>query len=338
VPQIVIDFDRDAMALHGLSAEALALAVEALFQGAHVGEVLENGIVTDVVIRFPERLRQSRDDLLALPLATAGGRAIRLADVAEVRFDMGPSIVRRENVHRTAVLTANIAGQDLTGTVERARAALEEALDLPPGYRLAYGGQFEAATESLRTIGVLSALVILAMYGLLFFAYSNHRHALIVMVNLPLAAIGGVFAIALGDGVLSVASLLGFITLFGIATRNGVLLVSRYEQLMAKEGLSVHEAVVRGSLERMSPVLMTALAAGLALVPLIMAGGRPGNEILSPMGQVILGGLLTSTALNLVVVPTLFAAWGRSDVRAQLRPAEPGESMGRRSASVERGQ
>jgi CzcA family heavy metal efflux pump len=310
VPQIAIDFDRAAMARYGLDATALARSVEALFQGTHVGEILEDGLVTSVVVRLADGTHRHREELDRLPILTEGGRNIRLGDVATVRQDLGPSIVRREDVRRVAVLTANIAGRDLTGTVGAAHAALDEQLDIPAGYRLVFGGQFESAARSLTVIAVLSVIVLLAMYGLLFFAFSSHRQALIVLVNLPLAVVGGVIAVALGQGVLSVASLLGFITLFGIATRNGVLIVTRYQQLLEGGDTTLKEAVIRGSEERMAPVMMTALTAGLALVPLVLAGGHPGNEILSPMGEVILGGLLSSTALNLVVVPALFARWG----------------------------
>jgi CzcA family heavy metal efflux pump len=309
VPQIAIDFDRAAMARHGLDASSMARSVEALFQGTQVGEILEDGLVTSVVVRLADGAHRHREELDRLPILTEGGRTIRLGDLATVRQDLGPSIVRRENVRRVAVLTANITGRDLTGTVEAARAALDEELELPAGYRLVLGGQFESAARSLTVIAVLSVVVLLAMYGLLFFAFSSHRQALIVLVNLPLAVVGGVIAVALGHGVLSVASLLGFITLFGIATRNGVLMVTRYQQLL-EWGAALKDAVVQGSEERMAPVMMTALTAGLALVPLVLAGGHPGNEILSPMGEVILGGLLSSTALNLVVVPALFARWG----------------------------
>jgi Cu/Ag efflux pump CusA len=198
----------------------------------------------------------------------------------------------------------------MTGTVDRAREAIAESVDLPPGYRVVLGGQFESAARSFNIIALSSVAVLVAMYGLLFFAFASHRQALIVLVNLPLAVVGGIVAVALGHGVLSVASLLGFVTLFGIATRNGVLMVTRYRQLMVDGATSIREVVLTGSEERIAPVLMTALTAGLALIPLVLAGGRPGNEILSPMGEVILGGLLSSTALNLVVVPALFARWG----------------------------
>ena len=321
VPQLLIDFDRTAMARYGLTAASLARTVEALFQGTAVGEVVEDGIVSRVVVRFPEQHRMHREQLEALPVTTAPGTTIRLGEVARARFDLGPSLVRRENVERIAMLTANVSGADLAGTVEEAQRRLDRGLVLSPGYRITYGGQFEQAASSVRNLAALSVLILIAMYALLYVAFRNHRHTLIVLVNLPLALIGGVFAVALGSGSLSIAALVGFITLFGIATRNGVLLVSHYQHLMA-EGVSLHETVRRGSRERLAPVLMTALCAGLALIPLVLAGGKPGNEIQSPMGQVILGGLLTSTFLNMVVVPVLFARWGAVAAGMRLRDPE----------------
>ncbi len=332
VPQLAIDFDRRALPLYGLTPASLSRSVEALFQGTGAGEILEDGIVSRVVVRLPERLRASREALDALPVPTPSGQTVRLGDVARPRFDLGPGLVRRENVERVAMVTANIAGADLTGAVARVQEVLAAGIDLPPGYRIAYGGQFEEAARSLRNLAGLSVLVLVGMYGLLFTAFRNYRHALIVLVNLPLALVGGVFAVALGGGVLSVASLVGFITLFGIATRNGVLLVSHYNHLMTEEGLVLGHAVVQGSRERLAPVLMTALTAGLALIPLVLAGEKPGNEIQSPMAQVILGGLLTSTFLNLVLVPVLFARWGGPSAR-ESSPAptvEVGEEEGTR--------
>jgi len=234
VPQLALEFDRAAMARHGLNASQLARTVEALFQGTQVGEILEEGLVTSVVVRLADDSHRHRENLENLPVLTEGGRVIRLGDVVRVRQDLGPSIVRREDVRRVAVLTANISGRDLSGTVENAREELEAELDLPSGYRLVFGGQFESAARSLNVIAILSVVVLLATYGLLFFAFSSHRQTLIVLVNLPLAVVGGVIAVAVGGGVLSVASLLGFITLFGIATRNGVLMVARYQQLLER--------------------------------------------------------------------------------------------------------
>jgi CzcA family heavy metal efflux pump len=318
VPQLLVDFDREAMARYALTPADMAQSVEALFQGTVAGEVVEGGLTSRVVVRFPERLRFHRDDLEALPVTTPEGQVVRLGQVVRVRFDLGPGLVRRENVQRMAMITANIAGSDIAGVVEKAREALRSGLQLPEGYRVVFGGQFEEAERSLRNLGLLSVAILGAMYALLYVAFRSHRHTLIVLVNLPLALIGGLLAVAVSGGGLSVASLVGFITLFGIATRNGVLLVTHYEHLMRDEGLALHEAVLRGSHERLAPVLMTALTAGLALIPLVLAGDKPGNEIQSPMAEVILGGLLSSTFLNLVVVPVLFARWGADPGPAQL--------------------
>jgi CzcA family heavy metal efflux pump len=317
VPQLLIEFDRDAMARYDLAPADLARSVEALFQGTEAGEIVEGGLTSRVVVRLPERLRENRDRLAELPVTAPDGRSLRLGEVARLRFDLGPGLVRRENVQRVAMLTANVSGSDLTGAVAQAREALS-GLPLPPGYLLVFGGQFEEAERSARNLVFLGIGILAAMHALLFLAFRNHRHVAIVLVNLPLALIGGVFALAVGGGVLSAASLVGFITLFGIATRNGVLLVSRYESLIAEENTPLQQAVVQGSRERLAPVLMTALTAGLALIPLVLAGKEPGNEIQSPMAEVILGGLLTSTFLNLLVVPILFARWGGR--RKEARP------------------
>lgn len=222
------------------------------------------------------------------------------------------------------MLTANVSGRDLSGTVEAARRAIAERLTLPEGYQVAFGGQFEEASRSLQNLGLLSVAILGAMYGLLFFAFRSHGNSVIVLVNLPLARIGGVLALWISRTGLSVASTVGFITLFGIAIRNGVLLVSHYEYLMREEGLPRREAVVKGSHERLAPVLMTALTAGLAPIPLILAGQEPGNEIQSPMATVILGGLLTSTFLNLAVVPVLFARCGEGSHRTAGRESGVG--------------
>ncbi|MCP3956957.1 MAG: efflux RND transporter permease subunit [bacterium] len=309
IPQLVIDFDRAAMARHGLLPADLADAVEALFQGIAVGEIVEGGVTSTVALRLPPGLRSAPERLSALPVSTPAGDIVRLGAVARVRRALGPSLIRRENVQRVAMITANVAGTDLAGTVEQASAAVDAEVDLPQGYLVTFGGQFEEAARSVRTLGLLAILILAGMYGLLYIEFGSHRDTLVILVNLPLALIGGVVAVALGGGVLSVATLVGFVTLFGIATRNGVLLVNNYQRLLAA-GLPLAEAVRRGSEERMAPILMTALTAGFALVPLVLASGAPGNEIQSPMAQVILGGLITSTFLNLVVVPVLYLRGG----------------------------
>ncbi len=238
VPQLVIDFDRRALPLHGLTPASLSRSVEALFQGTEAGEIVEGGVVSRVVVRLPERLRASREELEALPVPTPSGRTVRLGDVARPRFDLGPGLVRRENVERVAMVTANITGADLAGTVEQVQQDPgRPGSSCRPGTGSPTAGSSRRRRAACATSPPSPVLVLLGMYGLLFFAFRNHRHALIVLVNLPLALVGGVFAVALGGGVLSVASLVGFITLFGIATRNGVLLVSHYQHLMKEEGL-----------------------------------------------------------------------------------------------------
>ncbi len=319
VPQLLVEFDRAAMARHGLTSASLARTVEALFQGSEVASITREGIVSRVVVRYPEEMRRDRDQIATLPVTTPAGHVVPLAEVARVRFDLGPSLIRREDVQRLAMLTANVAGADLAGTVEEVARRVDAQVALPTGYRIAYGGQFEEAASSVRNLALVSCFVVIAMYGLLFVAFRRQRHATIVLVNLPLAVIGGLLAILIGGSGLSIAALVGFVTLFGIATRNGVLLVTHYQHLMSEEGLPIEEAVRRGSLERLAPVLMTALAAGLALIPLVLAGGEPGNEIQSPMGQVILGGIVTSTLLNMVLVPVLFLRYGER--RAPAMPA-----------------
>ncbi len=309
VPQLAFTPDRAALARHGLSAADAAQSLEALFQGTVGAELVEDGVSSRVVVRYPERLRKDRERLADLPMATPSGSIVPLSAVARTTFDLGPGLVRRENVERVALLSANVAGADLTGTVERAQDLIADQVDLPAGYRIEFGGQFEEANESARRLGWLSLAVLFAVWGILWLAFRNHRQVAIVLVNLPLALVGGVGALLISSATLSIASMVGFVTLFGIATRNGVLLVSHYRHLIA-EGASLHQAVRDGSRERLAPVLMTALTAALALVPLALSGDQPGNEIQSPMAVVILGGLLTSTLLNLLVVPVLFRRFG----------------------------
>jgi Cu/Ag efflux pump CusA len=204
-----------------------------------------------------------------------------------------------------------VSGRDLGSVIAEMRAGIEREVRLPAGTYVVYGGQFESEREASRTLLLLGGFVVAGIFLLLFLSFGQARSALLVMINLPLALIGGVFAAFAGGAVLSVGSLVGFITLFGIATRNGIMMISHYEHLVRAEGAGLDEAIERGSLERLSPILMTALCAGLALVPLVLAGGEPGNEIQAPMGIVILGGLLSSTALNMILVPVLYRRFGR---------------------------
>ncbi|MGZ8097150.1 MAG: efflux RND transporter permease subunit, partial [Methylosarcina sp.] len=227
------------------------------------------------------------------------------------RKTRGPDTISREDVQRKLVVMANVAGRDLSGVVNNIRQQVSEQVKLPAGYHIEYGGQFESAQEAAQTLLILGAAVTAGIFLLLYVAFRSLRDAALVMLNLPLALVGGVIGVYAAGGVLSVASMIGFITLFGIATRNGVMLIAHIRHLAELEGVNdVYEAVRRGALERLVPILMTALAAGLGLAPLAFSGGEPGSEIQAPLAIVILFGLLTSTVLNLYVVPALYLRFG----------------------------
>ncbi|HSR68386.1 MAG TPA: efflux RND transporter permease subunit [Acidobacteriota bacterium] len=304
VPQVQIRFDRQALRRHGVSLKAAQQAVDAGLGGHTVGRLLEDQRSLDLVVRFSDQVRSNTASIGSLRVTGAGGVSVPLAQLADVRRDSGPNRISREDVQRKIVIQCNIAGRDLGSAVQDIRQAVEENVGLPQDYHVVYGGQFESERQARQVLMMLSAAAITFIYLILYLAFRSLRLAALMMANLPLALIGGVAAVYAGGGILSVASMVGFITLLGIATRNGILLVSRYESLVA-EGSTVEEAIRRGSVERLSPILMTALTAGLALIPLALSGHEPGNEIQSPLAIVILGGLLSATFLNMVVLPAL---------------------------------
>ena len=314
VPQIVVRGDPVALARLGMTSGALSEAVEERLAGATVSSLVEQQRIIDVVVKVDSPERQDTDDVRDLRIETPAvdgrpGVSVPLRALASVIRTAGPNTIVREGVQRKMVVQANVAGRDLTAVVDEIQATVSKQVTLPEGMYIVYGGQFESARDAARTIGVLSLLAIIAVFSVLAMAYRSGRNALLTLVNLPLALIGGVFAIAVTSGSMSTPALVGFVTLFGIATRNGILLVSHYEHLM-QEGCDLATAVRRGSAERLTPVLMTALCAGLALLPLVVAGNEAGNEIQAPMGMVILGGLLSATALNMFVLPALFLRFG----------------------------
>ena len=272
---------------------------------------MEGQAIFELVVRFdPERV-QSIEDVGDTLIVTPRGAKIPLRALADVRRDRGPNEIGREGVERKLVVSCNVAGRDVGSVVGDLRTSIGRAVTLPPGYRVEYGGQFESAETATRTLLAVGGAAMVGMFGLLYLAFRSARDAALVMLNLPLALIGGVAGLYVEGGVLSVASLVGFITLFGIATRNGIMLVSHIRHLVHEEGVTdVDEAVRRGASERLVPILMTALAAGLGLVPLALAGGKPGSEIQAPMAIVILFGLLSSTVLNMFVVPALYRRFG----------------------------
>jgi CzcA family heavy metal efflux pump len=312
VPQVRVNMDRPTMARYGVTPKFLADAIDVAFAGEAVSQVLEDERAFDLVVRFAPEYRGSLEAVRRARIDTPVGPQVTLGSLADVRFDMGPNAISRENVQRMIVVQSNVAGRDVGSVVEDIESGVQSAVDLPPGYYIEYGGQFESAGAATRTIGLMSLLSLAAIFLLLFIEFGSLRQVLLVMVNLPLALVGGVVAVWITGGVLNVATLVGFITLFGIAVRNGILMVSHYNHLL-HEGTPLRRAVIQGSLERLNPIMMTALTAGLALLPLALAGGEPGNEIQSPMAIVVLGGILTSLALNMVVVPVLFLKYGTGD-------------------------
>ena len=319
VPQLRIYADREAMAQYGVTPGRLAEAVDVAFAGEAVSEIREGQAAYDLVVRFDEASRGGAERVAGALVDTPLGPKVPLSQLAEVRRERGPNTISREDVQRKIVISANVAGRDVGSVVEDMQEGIAQDVALPGGYFVEYGGQFESAREATRTITLLSLLSVVLIFLVLYKEFTSMRAALLIMVNLPLALTGGLVAVFLFlEGELNVAALVGFITLFGIAVRNGILLVSHYIQLLG-EGQSLREAVFRGSMERLNPILMTALTAGLALIPLALGGGEPGKEIQTPMAIVILGGLLTSTLLNMVVVPALFLRFGE---REDLRPGE----------------
>ena len=312
VPQLRIRGNRLALSRYGMTVGDLAEAIDVAFNGEVVSQVLEQGRSYDLVVRFPAALRTSAEAIAGVMLDTPVGQRALLSQLADVTVDRGPNTISRENVQRKIVVQANVSGRDLGGTVAEIRRQVAGRVELPQGYFVSYGGQFESQEAATRTIGALSVISLALIFLILFGEFRSARSATLIMVNLPLALIGGVLAVSLTSRIVSIASLVGFVTLFGIATRNGILLVAHYQRLLS-EGLGLREAIVRGSLERLSPILMTALAAGLALIPLAISGGKPGNELQTPMAIVILGGLLSATALNMVVLPALYWMFGSSN-------------------------
>jgi CzcA family heavy metal efflux pump len=325
VPFITIGFDRAAIARYGLTVLQVGHAIETAFFGTTVSRVLEDDASFDLVVRYPDAARDSVETMQALLIGTPSGARVPLSALAEVRRDRGPNLIGRENVQRRIVIMANVAGRDLNGVVADARERIAANIDMPAGYHVEYGGQFESAEAASQTLLLLGSVVIVGIFLLLYLAFGSTRDALLVMLNLPLALAGGVAGVWLSGGVLSIASIIGFITLFGIATRNGVMLIAHIHHLADEEGVTdARERVRRGAIERLIPITMTALATALALVPLALSGGQPGSEIQAPMAIVILWGLLSSTVLNMIVLPALYVRFGELRVRP-----EPG-----RAASV----
>ena len=305
IPQLKIKPDRELLAKYGIPLNKFWEFVDVSYGGEKVSDVFEEEKSFDLVLRYNDEHRETIESISEAMIDTYDGKKIPLYYVAEIKSSAGPNTISRENVQRKIVVSVNVANRDVGSVVNDIKDRVNEKVKIPEGYRIEYGGQFESAENASRTLSITSIIAILVIFLILFQEFKSTQLAGIILLNLPLALIGGVVAIWFSSGVMSIPSIIGFITLFGIATRNGILLVSRYQNLKEK-GLGVYDRVLRGSLDRLNPILMTALTAALALIPLALAGDKPGNEIQSPMAVVILGGLLSSTFLNIYVVPIIY--------------------------------
>ncbi len=324
IPQLVIRPKATELAALGHSPGQLARFVEMAFVGKSVATWWEDERVYDVVAKFPDEYRDQLPLLTSTPVDVNGSRFAELGSVAQISKTTGPNLINRENVQRRIVVTANVTGRDLRGAAEEVQEELRTAVPMPAGYHTELAGEFESEAAASRIILGLSVLALIGMVVLLIVAFRSVRDAALIMFNLPLALVGGAIAVWIGGGVLTIASLVGFITLFGIATRNGIMMLTHYRHLLTEEKLSWQEAIIVGSIDRLVPILMTALTAALALIPIVLAAGEPGNEIQAPMAAVILGGLTSSTLLNLVVLPALFARFAdHPEVRPQPATESP---------------
>ncbi|MBW6489760.1 MAG: CusA/CzcA family heavy metal efflux RND transporter [Lentimicrobium sp.] len=306
IPQIQILANRDMMARYGITLEEFNEFIDIAFGGEKLADIYEGQRSFDLVVRLNEDFTGTIEGIRSALIDTHDGKKVPLEQVAEVVSVSGPSSISRENVQRKIVIAANVAERDLRSVVQNIQTNINQNVTLPEGYRIEYGGQFESEAKASQTLMLASIIAIVIIFLLLFQEFKNFKLAGIILLNLPLALIGGVFAIYFTSGVLSIPAIIGFITLFGIATRNGILLISNYQRLQ-NHGIPIYETVTKGSSDRLNAILMTALTAALALIPLAVQGDLAGNEIQSPMAKVILGGLLTSTLLNIYIVPVVYS-------------------------------
>ena len=310
-PELKIIPRREMLAKYGISLPRFNEFVTVNMAGEVVSQVYEQGKAFNLVVRADEDNRGSMERIKDLMIDDGQGRKIPLSYVADVVSAMGPNTINRENVKRKIVISANTSGRDLRSVVNDIQERVNEKIQLPEGYHIEYGGQFESEQAASRTLLLTSLMSIVVIFLLLYMQFHNAAQSGVILLNLPLALIGGVFALMLTTGEMSIPAIIGFISLFGIATRNGMLLISHYNTLREEQGMGLRESIVHGSLDRLNPILMTALSSALALIPLALRGGLPGNEIQSPMAKVILGGLLTSTFLNAFIIPIVYELMNR---------------------------
>lgn len=303
--QLQIKPKREMLARHGITLNQFNQFIDVAIAGEKVSEVFEGNRSFDLILRYDSTGRGSFENIRNSLIDTKEGKKIPLYYVADIVSSSGPNTINRENVERKIVISANVAERDLKGVVDDIKATIEQNVNLPEGYRVEYGGQFESAEKASRMLLITSIMSVIVIFIILYQQFKDTRLAAIILLNLPLALIGGVFSLWFTSNIISIPAVIGFITLFGIATRNGILLISNYQALEEK-GLGLYDTIIIGSRERLSPILMTALTAALALIPLALSGDVAGNEIQSPMAKVILGGLLTSTLLNIFIVPIVY--------------------------------
>lgn len=303
-PQLTITPRREMLARYGISLPEFEEYIQVLLSGEAVSQVYDDGKYYDLTLKTSDENRSTMEEIRNL-MIDAQGKKIPLSYIADIRSATGPNTINRENVQRKIVISSNVSGRDLRGVVNEIQQKVAASVTLPEGYHLEYGGQFESEQSASRTLLITSFMALLVIFLLLYIQFKNAKESGVILLNLPLALIGGVLILWFTSGELSIPAIIGFISLFGIATRNGMLLISHYTQLRS-EGLSLHDAVMQGSLDRLNPILMTALCSALALIPLAVKGNLPGNEIQSPMAIVILGGLLTSTFLNGFIIPIVY--------------------------------
>ncbi len=326
VKQLQIQFNREAAARYGLTVGNLTEMVETALNGRVVSQVLQDQQLFDLVVWLQPEARNNLDIIRNLLVDTPIGQKIPLAQVASIDYGTGPNTINRENVSRLIVVSANVSGRDLGSVIDDIQAQVKNSVQLPTGYFIQYGGQFESEQRATQNLLVFGGLAIVVIGILMYFAVKSIAAMLMIMINLPLAVVGGIFSIALGGGIISVASLVGFITLFGVATRNGLLLVDNYNNKLA-EGMTLREVIFQGSMERLVAILMTALTSALGMVPLVIGTGA-GKEILQPLAVVVLGGLFTSTALTLLVLPALYAKFGKLLIPKQMSNVEQEKEVG----------
>lgn len=312
IPQLQIIPKREMLKQYGIPLNEFAEFIDVAFAGEKVSEVYEGNMSFDLVLRYGDRYRQSIEAVKNILIDTHDGKKVALKEVADVISASGPNTISRENVQRKVVVSANVSGRDLHSVVTDVQNSINANINLPENYYIEYGGQFESEEKAAGLLFYTSLIAILIIFMLLYMEFRNLTVSAVILLNLPLALIGGVVSIWATSGMLSIPAIIGFITLFGIATRNGILLVSRYNALL-DEGEPLHKAIIHGSLDRLNPILMTALTAALALIPLALTGDKPGNEIQSPMAVVILGGLFSSTLLNVFIVPAVYYLVKRKD-------------------------